>query len=583
MTDEAQHELSSLSRRELIAAISAVGAAAALGLPERALAAAPAAPLTRSVRRSARTKPHGSDLGAVEHIVFLMMENRSYDHYFGAYPKGRGFDDHPKHSLGAFAQSYPGGKALSPRNKLLPFHLSANAGEECTNDLTHAWGPQHLSWNGGRMDSFVRTHTSSAYEGNPDGAMTMGYYTRRDIPFYWSVADNFTHGDGYFCSILGPTHPNRLMAISGTIDPAGVQGGPVTDTSASPSVLGSCTWTTVQELLEDAGVSWKVYQPSDTGTLGSQYAQFGVWDSRLYNPADNPLVMASTDHVLPYFAAYQDPSSTLFQKAFLPTYPDELISDIQSGSLPSVSWIIPPIGWDEHPSASPDRGMYVTKLVLDALMADEDTWSKTVLFLMYDENDGWFDHMPPPTPPKGTAGESLTATTIATDTLGIRDPLGLGVRVPLLVMSPFSRGGHIATEVYDHTSQLRLLEDRFGIHVDNISAWRRSAVGSLADTLFKGATDMSMPNLAAVPQPEVIVSGSCSESVQDSESGGVPPTIPTNQRMPTQHGTTVPASRYLPTASTTTHRIAARSGRSTATTKSKANRLAHGDRSVLTD
>jgi phospholipase C len=576
-----------MSRREMLAAISTVGAAAAFGLPERVAAATPrvtprATALTRTAQRAATTKAHGSDLGAVEHVVFLMMENRSYDHYFGAYPKGRGFDDHPAHSLGVFAQNYPAGRELSPRRKLLPFHLDANAGLECTDDLTHSWGPQHLCWNDGRMDSWVSTHTSKAYEGNPDGAMTMGYYTRRDIPFYWSIADEFTLGDAYHCSILGPTHPNRLMANTGTIDPAGTQGGPITFSTDSPNALWTCSWTTVQELLEDAGVSWKVYHPSDEGTVGSQFAPFGVWDSRLYDPNVNPLILAVGDHILPYFKQYQDASTAIYDKAFSPSYPDGLIQDIRSGTLPSVSWIIPPIGWDEHPSSAPDRGAYVTNLVLDALMADEDTWSKTALFLMYDENDGWFDHVPPPTAPANTPGEYLTAPTIDSSTLGIRGPLGLGARVPLLVMSPFSRGGHVVSQVLDHTSQLRLLEDRFGIQVDNISAWRRQTVGSLADALFAGTPDMSMPNLASVPTPEVVTGGSCSEINQDSEMGGATPTLPTNQRMPTQRGTTVPATRYFPKAATKRDRVPARSGRSTATVKSKANALAHGDRSVLT-
>jgi phospholipase C len=202
---ERMMRLGNMSRRELIAAISAVGAAAVIGLPERASAAAAPPAAVRSarqaattasrlasVRRAASVAPAGGDLGAIEHVVFLMLENRSYDHYFGAYPRGRGFDDHPKHSLGAFAQDYPGGTALSPRKKLLPFHLDPAIGENCTNDLTHNWGPQHQSWNHGKMDRFVTTHTAKVNEGNPDGAMTMGYYTRRDLPFHLALADHFT-------------------------------------------------------------------------------------------------------------------------------------------------------------------------------------------------------------------------------------------------------------------------------------------------------------------------------------------------------------------------------------------------------
>jgi phospholipase C len=274
-----------------------------------------------------------------------MMENRSYDHYFGAYPKGRGFDDHPKHSLGAFAQDFPGtvGASLVPKNKLVPFHLNSLGGFECTDDLTHDWGPMHLCWNHGKMDSWVKVHTSSQYEG-PHGAMTMGYYERQDLEFYWSLADHFTLCDHYHCSILGPTHPNRLMANSGTIDPEGKYGGPVTETNTSPDLQWNCTWTTMQEVLEDAGVSWKVYSPSNVG-LSGKYAplsKYPTWSPALYNPVLNPEVMLASDHVLPYFTAFRDPASPLYQKAFGPTFPNDFVSDIASGGLPSVSWIIPP-------------------------------------------------------------------------------------------------------------------------------------------------------------------------------------------------------------------------------------------------
>ncbi len=573
-------EISSLSRRELLAAISAVGAAAAFGIPDHASAVARPPDVARTVRRAAATAAHGSDLGAVDHLVFLMMENRSYDHYFGAYHKGRGFDDHPSHSLGAFAQPYPGGTELSPRRKLLPFHLN-HGSEECTNDLTHNWGPQHLCWNHGRMNRYVETHTKTEFEGDPDGALTMGYYTRHDLPLYYALADHFTLGDAYHCSILGPTHPNRLMAQTGTIDPAGSHGGPVTDTNVNPDVLWTCTWPTVQELLEDKGVSWKVYSPSYAG-LGAKYAKFPTFNNLLYNPTLFPLTMAVTDHVLPYFTAFQNPSGILHRRAFGPTYPNDFVTDIRRGTLPSVSWILPPAGFDEHPSAAPDRGMYFTKTVLDALASNKKVWSRTALFLMYDENDGFFDHVPPPTAPKGTHGEWLTAKSISAETMGIRGPLGLGLRVPLLVLSPFSRGGHVSSHLFDHTSQLRLLEDRFGIKVWNISTWRRRTVNSLEKALFHGHKDMSMPALPHIPLANPALTGSCSELDQDSSGvfGGASPTIPTKQRMPTQHGTTVPASRYLRSAPTTADRVPARSGRNTATKKSAYNHLVHGGQPV---
>ncbi|MCU1601646.1 MAG: phospholipase, partial [Frankiales bacterium] len=502
------------------------------------------------------------------------------DHYFGAYPKGRGFDDHGAKDLGVFAQPFPNGSAGAPHDKLLPFRLTKALGEECTEDLTHDWGPQHQCWNNGKMDSFVRVHTSAAQEGDR-GAMTMGYYTREELPFYWALADHFTLGDHYFSSILGPTHPNRLMSLTGTIDPTGAHGGPVTDTNISPGALWSTDWVTVQELLEDKGVSWKVYHPTNTSLDGkyADLAKYPVWADALYSPTANPEVLIATDHVLPYFKAFQSPASPLYQKAFLPTFPNDFVADVKAGTLPSVSWLIPPLGFDDHPSASPDHGQYYTSLVLDALLANPQVWAKTALVLMYDENDGWFDHVPPPVAPPGTPGEFLTAVTPATtnpqpNTLGFTGPLGLGVRVPMMVLSPFSRGGHVVSEVFDHTSQLRLLEERFGIHVPAISAWRRKTVGDLTSALFRSRPDFAMPALPVAPIGSYDVTGPCKEPVQSTEFGGATPVLPRQQTMPTQDGRLLPASQFFDTTVAPAKAPTSTKATQTSTTKSSYNRLA---------
>jgi phospholipase C len=501
------------------------------------------------IDRAARTKPAGSDLEAVEHIVFLMLENRSYDHYFGAYPRGRGFDDHPKHSLGPFAQDYPGGSNVVPKHKLLPFHLPSNHGLESTDDLTHDWGPMHECWNHGKMDSWVKVHTRPEWEG-PKGAMTMGYYTREQLPFHWALADHFTLGDAYHCSILGPTHPNRIMATSGTIDPSGTHGGPIVATNASADTMWNCTWSTVQELLEDKGVSWKVYTPSNVGVTGkfASLTKYLTWNPSFYDPTVTSNLIL-TDSVLPYFKSFQKPGTPLFEKAFKQTFPNDFAADVKSGKFPQVSWIIPPLGFDEHPSASPTNGQWFVSMVLDELTSNPKVWAKTALFIMYDENDGWFDHVAPSTAPKGTKGEYLTNKAFPVgepkpETLGIQGPLGLGVRVPLLVVSPFSRGGHIASEVFDHTSQLKLISERFGIEVPNVSAWRRKTVGDLTSTLFQSKADKSVPKL---PKTSIVFadSGPASFPNQWTEGGGFGPRVPTKQRMPNQRGGSAPASKFF--------------------------------------
>ncbi len=432
------------TRREVLAA----GFAGAAGAVLNACAGS-------TLRHAVATKPAGADLGAIDHVIFLMMENRSFDHYFGTYPGARGFDDAAK--AGVFDQAWASGPA-SNGGKLLPFHLDiATTNASCTFDLSHEWAAQHAAWNHGSMDQWVATHTQAQYEGPDHGPLTMGYYTRADLPFHYALADAFTLCDGYHCSVFGPTHPNRLHALSGMLDPTGAGGGPQVETSESPQTKFSVSWETMPEVLSSAGVSWKVYNP-----VGPNYQP------------DSPAVMIFSDNILLYFKQYADPSSALHQQAFSSTYPDTFAADVASGDLPQVSWIVPPIGFDEHPPAPPQLGAWFVHTVIDTLISNPAVWSKTALFVMYDENDGFFDHVAPPTPPPGTPGEYLTASVMPESAAGIAGPIGLGFRVPMWVVSPFSRGGYICSETFDHTSQLRFLEQRFDVKAPNISSWRQS-------------------------------------------------------------------------------------------------------------
>ena len=384
------------SRREVLA--GGVAGAAALGL---ASMGRPTSSGADSVERALDVRP--SDAGRVEHVVFLMQENRSFDHYFGTMKGVAGFGD--KHNSSAFTQAWPGAPSgSSPSGVLLPFHMdTAQHRGECTYDLSHSWPAEHASCNGGAMDAFVSTHTSKEYEGAL-GTNTMGYFTRDDIPFYYELAENFTICDHYFCSVLGPTHPNRLMAISGTIDPAGVAGGPIIVTNdALTPFQGTCSWQTMPEVLTEAGVSWKCYNP-----YGS-----------LYQPGSEVFI---SKNMLLYFDQFAnaDPSSAAYRNAFgyygpnvdgglTATNPDvdDFTADVAHGTLPQVSWIISPNSYDEHPPAPARLGEWYTRRILDTLTSNPDVWKSTVLFVMYDENDGFFDHVRPPSAPEGSDGEYL--------------------------------------------------------------------------------------------------------------------------------------------------------------------------------
>ena len=475
----------------------------------------------KTVARALLTPPAGSDLGAIEHVIYLMQENRSFDHYFGTYPGVRGFGDHPAGQLGVFSQAFPANTTRPPIGRLLPFHLDTTSKVgECTYDLAHDWQTQHECWNHGSMDAFASTHTSLLHEGPANGVLTMGYYRRQDLPYHYALADAFTLCDGYHASVLGPTHPNRLMSISGTVDPGGHHGGPVLITDPSPEARFSVNWTTMPEVLQDANISWKVYTPPGP----------------LYR-VENPEVLWISDAILPYFSQYRHQGSPLYEKAFQPTFPDTFLTDIRNDSLPAVSWIIPPLGYDEHPPAPPALGAWFIDQVLATLISSPKIWAKTVLFLSWDENDGFFDHVAPPVPPPGTPGEYVTASPLPVSAGGTPGPIGLGMRVPMLVVSPFSRGGYLSSETFDHTSQLRFLEQRFGVEAPNISAWRRHTVGDLTSTLQMKRANLTAPILPSTSQDTlggVAALGCGPLDLQEIDNSQAPYPLPWPQAMPTQ-------------------------------------------------
>ena len=384
--------------------------------------------------------PPGGSLRDIEHIVILMQENRSFDHYFGTMPGVRGFADPAAVRLPdggpVFRQPYPG----HAQGYLAPFHLDTKAtSAQATPGTDHSWPTQHQAWNNGRMDQWVPAK----------GPFTMGYFTQADIPFQWELARAFTVCDRYHCSVLGPTNPNRLYMWTGMIDPQGAHGGPVTDnTPASGNVVLS--WTTYPERLERAGISWQVYQEED-------------------NYDDNALAWFRR------FAAAPS-SSSLWQRGMRKRPAGAFAADARAGRLPQVSWLVAPAAQSEHPDYFPAAGAEYTASKLDAIASNEDLWHKTLFILTYDENDGLFDHVPPPVASPGTRGEYVRG-----------EPVGLGFRVPAIVVSPWSAGGRVCSDVLDHTSLIRVIEQRFGVREPNISDFRRRTCGDFTTALrFSG-------------------------------------------------------------------------------------------------
>ncbi len=375
----------------------------------------------------------------IEHVVLLMQENRSFDHYFGTLPGVRGFDDPDAMKLengrSVFHQPDPD----HPDGYLLPFHFNTReTNAQKIPSTSHSWGPLHDSWNNGKMNNWVPAHRKVNKKTAP---YVMGYYKREDVPFHFALAEAFTICDAYHCSVIGPTISNRLYWFSGTIDPEGKRGGPIKGVGDIPK--GGYRWTTYAERLEKAGVSWKVYQQEKLHPGYDELARF-----KKFKEADK--------------------NSPLHKKAMTVRPAGQFEYDAINDNLPAVSWLIPNNYQSEHPAYLPADGATFIASKIDAIAANPEVWAKTAFILNYDENDGLFDHVAPPVPEPGTPHEFVNGK-----------PIGAGFRVPCIIISPWTVGGRVCSERFDHTSCLQFLEKFTGVREPNITQWRRDTFGDL--------------------------------------------------------------------------------------------------------
>jgi len=381
----------------------------------------------------------------VKHVIILMQENRSFDHYFGTMQGVRGYNDpnvlvYPNGASDLF-QYYNWNS-----NWCLPFPTT----NLCINDVDHNEDSGLVAWNNGWWNGWFPAK-------GPEG---MAYYTRTNLSYYYSLADAYTICDDNFCSYYGATFPNRIYLFSGTIDPNGTGGGPVVDDGIPTNGLG---WTTYPERLQAAGVNWKVYRPN-----GDWFGDALQWFRQYRNATPgNPLYDRGVAQVSDVVAAFK--------------------ADVTNGTLPQVSWIIPPdLTWSEHPPYSIGRGEWFVNQILATLQSNPSLYNSTALIINYDENGGFYDHMPPPVPPPGTTNEYIGTTR-----------LGLGIRVPMIIVSPWTRGGKVCSQVFDHTSVIRFIETLTGVQEPNISAWRRQTCGDLTSAFNFTNPDYTIPTLPA--------------------------------------------------------------------------------------
>jgi phospholipase C len=469
-----------MSRRDFLRTFAQAGGASAV------LATFPPA-IQRALALPANGRTRS--LQDVEHIVVLTQENRSFDHYFGTLEGVRGFADPfpipvpDRQNLftrkTVFVQPTVGGAPVPGRpnwpqsRAIAPFRLNTVQDFPVIRvaGTPHTWPDAQMAWDHGRMSDWCAAKQNHS----------MGHYAEADVPFQFALARAFTICDHYHCATQTGTNTNRLFLFSGSNDPLGVAGGPSTDNSHddfNPDPATDYRWTTYPERLQAAGVSWQVYQ----------------------NMADN-----FTDNSLAGFRPFRDAwyrrpgySEALRKRGVSTRDLDMLKADVLADRLPQVSWVVATAEGSEHPGpSSPASGADYIARVLDALTANPESWSKTVFIVNFDENDGFFDHVPPPSPPSYTAygadpSQAQLAGASTVDTTGeyhhilngadartLHRPYGLGPRVPMYVISPWTKGGWVNSQVFDHTSIVRFIEARFGVREPLISAWRRAVSGNL--------------------------------------------------------------------------------------------------------
>ncbi|WP_432135254.1 MULTISPECIES: phosphocholine-specific phospholipase C [unclassified Streptomyces] len=465
-------------------------------------------------RAMALPMPRGG-LRAVEHVIVLMQENRSFDHYFGTLRGVRGFGDRTPLRLpsgaGVFEQPRPGG------GRVLPFSARRAAVEagrpesdiQFLGALAHGFRDANQARGEGWWNDWVAAKTQS----------TMAFYDRRDIPLQYELADRFTVCDSYFCSVYGSTNPNRNYLWTGTTGHEPDSAARAVTNAAYDHDHAGYTWTTYPERLEAAGISWQIYQEWDNFT-DNAVEYFRTWKeigrkilskvSGRYATTEHfyeSLLTRSPEQRQAELAEFQQGVDTLteaerrlFLRGAYRSEPDTLVqrirSDIHQGTLPKVSWIVPTAALSEHPSSStPVGSANLVHDLLDAIASDPKTWSRTVLFLNFDENDGYFDHVPAPVAPRPPSGDDADWFD--------GSPVGPGPRVPMTIVSPWTVGGFVSSQAFDHTSVIRFLERWTGVHEPNISAWRRSVFGDLTSAFdfHSGQRPPEVEQPGPVPAP----------------------------------------------------------------------------------
>jgi len=360
---------------------------------------------------SALLVPGGSRAAAsipIKHVVVLMQENRSFFNYFGM------LHDEGQPDAAAMPADASNPDPTKSGAVIKPFHQSDYCGLA---DLDHSWTGAHAEYNNGAMNGFTARNVDPT---DPTGSRAMGYYDKSDLPYYYALYNTFATSDHYFSDVLGPTFPNRFYLLAGT------SFGHITN-DTPPGYFPGYAQKTIFNELGAAGISWRVYTTDASVAELFSYVQQNV-----------------AGHVFPL---------------------TQYFIDAAAGQLPQVSYVESSgtvadgknLETDEHPSANIQSGEKWSSLVINALLSSPN-WSSSALFQTYDEDGGFYDNVPPPSAP---IPDAIPPMLKQGDVNAQFDRLGF--RVPVVVVSPYSKPHYVSHVVDDHTSILRFIENLYGL------------------------------------------------------------------------------------------------------------------------
>jgi phospholipase C len=397
------------------------------------------------------------DIKAIKHIIIVTQENRSFDHYFGHLPDYWQSHNFPQATNGTTFEAEPTTSSdADPTGSVInPYNLQT----ACTENPSPSWAESHRDRNRfnpedsnhAPMDGFVITAANDAQQASPSlydvlGHRAMGYFTGDQLNYYYFMASNFATSDQWFAPIMSRTQLNRMYLYGATSQ------GHVSPLKANEHL----TSKTIIQLMQDNGISWKIYVHPDA------------------SHCTDPSCLAKYSYLKQF--NYGSVALSNFPNNFAST--SQLMDDMQNGNLPQVSFLEPAgyVGLDEHSNdtdivhpPSLQSGAKYIEGIINTLMAST-SWKDTVLILTYDEPGGFYDHVPPQSavPPDAiqfpTDGSTQSGTACANDST---DPICgfffTGFRVPVIVVSPFSKKNYVSHQPMDYTAMLKLIETRFNL------------------------------------------------------------------------------------------------------------------------